>query len=246
MLNGKSRLVAILLLSACGAARAQNAAPGGAPSAPASQPKAAALAPTPVGLTLVQRYLLMNDINDIDRSRTITPLHLTPDQLKKAIGILDQLTADYERKVSMVTDRLFSPFMGELKDVKARVYGGGTIPKDFDARMKHAMDSFVSIRKQLNLDNIASASNALENILTPSQVAIAANLAKNSPANEGLYSATTSDAQWYHLYVGKVFLSYPRIVPLLQNMLKAQEPAPVKSSSGTDATSTASRPESGK
>ncbi len=219
MLTGKILLVASLMVLGSGTALAQQPTTGGGATQVTSKP---APAPTSVGLTLVQRYLLMNDINDIDRSRNITPLHLTPDQLKRVIAILEQLTADYERKVAMLTDKLFSPFMSDLKTVKTRVYGGGTIPKDFDARLKHAMDTLVADRKQLNLGNIASASNAIANVLTPAQIATAANLAKNSPANEGLYSDSTTQAQWYHLYVGKVFLSYPRIVPLLQAMLKAQ------------------------
>ncbi len=222
MLTGRSLCVALLVVFSTSAAIAQQPAANGGTNQAATKPAPTASSPSPVGLTLVQRFLLMNDINDIDRSRNITPLHLTTDQLRRTIAVLEQLTADYERKVAMLTDKQFSPFMSELKDVKKRVYGGGTIPKDFDARMKHAMDTFVADRKQLNLQNIASASNDIANILTPAQIAAAADIAKNSPANEGMYSDTTTQAQWYHLYVGKVFLSYPRIVPLLQAMLKAQ------------------------
>ncbi len=171
---------------------------------------------------LVRITLIQNDLSDLDRLHSINPLQLTPAELKKLITVLEGIQQRYDSSISAISLDEMNPLYADLKADLKQGLKGKTLSSDLDDKIKKALAVISARRNVMNMQNIADVSKALEDILTKEQIRTAADLEKNVHASNE--NPNTTRAQWFHLWVGEVLLSYSRIIPLLQSMEAAREP----------------------
>jgi hypothetical protein len=210
----RGRRAAALLCAAliCAALALPVRAPGQQPPASASPADAGAQPPADV-------MALLQAVADIDILRLINPLKLAASQLDKLAATIEAAQKTYVDKLAGAAGPPLRKMADEIKATRKKVVAGEPIPADFDARMKAADAAYTKDRDQINLDNFKNLIAKTHAVLSDAQFQTAADLMKKQ--NPDKSSDTTTD-QWYNLYVLRVFVSYPRIVPLLKEMKTAR------------------------
>ena len=166
---------------------------------------------------------LLVDVNDIDYLRPLIPLKLTTGQMDKMAAAITASQAAYEKRLKAIAGPALAKLADSIHDVKQKALKGEPIPPDFDSYTQAAEKQLISSRAKLDQETIVILSATLEDILTPEQVKIAANLDKNAQIRLKKVPATTqkTEAQWFASYVTDAVFTVPRIVPLLKEMRAA-------------------------
>jgi len=165
--------------------------------------------------------LIVADLDDIERLRSLNPLKLQPDQVDKLIAAMKSAQADYDKKVNALGSTVFGPTASEVRDMKKQVLAGNAIPKDFDEKMKKLQADFLKQRDDLNTANIVSVSAAVKAILTDKQVATATKLERDQWDKDHPGGKGATDTQLFNLYCLDIFISGTRTVPLLEEVRAA-------------------------
>ena len=186
--------------------------------AQAKDPKAVSQETPPV---VEATKTLVNELDDIDRLRILNPLKLSSEQLTKLIDFLTKAQADYERKISAIALDPLKEIADEIKKTKKETLAGGSITKEFDAKVKKIQADFTKKKEALWIENIAKSSVECKRILSEEQFAAAAKMEKaeflkSRPEVKG------TDEQMFNQYVVDTFMSYYRIVPLLKEMKQSK------------------------
>ncbi|HZO91468.1 MAG TPA: hypothetical protein VFB38_24310 [Chthonomonadaceae bacterium] len=163
---------------------------------------------------------LFNDLDDINKLSALNPLHLTPEQLDKMIIVVSAAQADYEKKLTALKLASIHSIASEVPEMKRRALAGGAVPKTFLDRVIALSQSFLTRKDRLDADALIGMATQLRGILTPQQVDTAVQLIKEQAPKDGMSTRGAND-KWFNAYVLQVFISYPRIVPLLKEMRAA-------------------------
>jgi hypothetical protein len=197
-------MVSLMALVAMGSARAQQP-----PSQSGAEPPADVAA-------------LFVAIADIDILRLINPVKLTPDQAGKLATTITEAQKTYTKNLADAVGPGLRKLADEINATRKKVVAGEPIPADFDARIKAADAAYQKDRDRINLENFKSLIASTRKILTDRQLGTAAELMrKNNPDKD----PNADPEKWYNAYVLEVFINYPRIVPLLNEIKKALPPA---------------------
>jgi len=165
---------------------------------------------------------LFDDISDIDKLRVLNPLKLTPDQLDRLITAIRKAQDSYNKKLSDAAVPPIKQIAADIKETRRKMLtSGGTVPTDFDTKVKKIQDDFMQRRDEQDVATLKSLSDAIRAILTPEQVDTAASLARKLTAKDGKATLKGEDAKFFNYYVLGTFIVYPRIIPLLEDMKKA-------------------------
>ncbi|HZP82070.1 MAG TPA: hypothetical protein VFB21_10555 [Chthonomonadaceae bacterium] len=190
-------------------------APATAAPGAQSPPPGSNGAPAPAGLELLDM------LDDINKLNALNPLKLTPEQLDQIIAVTTAAEEDYNRKLTALKLDPVRKIAQEIRDTKRRALAGGEITKDFMDRVAAMGEKFLKQRDQLDADALVGLVSKLKTILTPQQVSTATQLIiDQARITPGMRTSGTKD-KWFNAYVLKVFISYPRIVPLLKEMRAA-------------------------
>jgi len=172
------------------------------------------------GLTAKQVLQLFDELNDIDRLRSLNALKLTPDELDKMTAAIASAKETYDKRALSLANVALKSIIDEIRDVKLKALKGGGIPDDFNTRAKKASAGIAADYAKLDAQNLAALAPALHDILTSAQVGTAAKLQRDAAAQDGKSTAGT-DTQWFNQFVLMVIIDYPRIIPLLKEMRTA-------------------------
>ena len=164
---------------------------------------------------------LVVDLDDILTLRAVTPLKLQSEQMDKLVTALTAAHTDYDAKVNALGTSIYGTSATEIRDVKKAALAGGAIPKDFEDRMRKNQTDFLAQRDALNTANIKAVAAACKAVLTDQQVAVATKLERDQWDKDHPTAKDATDAQLYNLYCVDLFISNPRIVPLLKEMRAA-------------------------
>jgi len=171
---------------------------------------------------------LFTDISDIDKLRVLNPLKLTADQLDKIIPIVKKAQTDYNAKLAEAAVPPIRKIASEIKETREKMLATHSgVPKDFDEKVKKLQAEFVKRRKAEDNATLKSLSDSIKAILTKEQVSTASSLARKLTEEDGKPTQKGSDDQFFNLYVLGTIVVYPRIVPLLEDMLKTAESAEI-------------------
>jgi hypothetical protein len=164
---------------------------------------------------------LLDDISDIDKLRVLNPLKLTTDQLDQIIVVVKKHQDDYNKKLADAAVPPIKQIAKEIKETRRKMLAGGTIPKDFDEKVKKQQDDFVKRRNQEDFNTLKGLAEAVKKILNKDQFAKAVTIAKKFLEDQGK-DVKGDDDKFFNYYVLGTLIVYPRIVPLLEDMRAAQ------------------------
>jgi hypothetical protein len=164
---------------------------------------------------------LFDDINDIDKLRVLNPLKLTTDQLDQIIVIVKKAQDDYNKKLADAAVPPIKEIAKEIKETRRKMLAGATIPKDFDEKVKKHQEAFVKRRNQEDFNTLKGLAEAVKKVLTKEQFTKAVSIAKDFLEKQGK-EVKGEDDKFFNYYVLGTLITYPRIVPLLQDMRAAR------------------------
>jgi predicted HicB family RNase H-like nuclease len=165
---------------------------------------------------------LFDDIIDIDKLRVLNPLKLTADQLEKISAAVKSSQKDYDKALADAAVPPIKEISKEIKDVRKSMISGSSIPKDFDDKVKAIQEAFVKKRDTADFNSLKGLSEAIKKILTDEQFAKAADLARKFVEKDSKPNAKNTDDKFFNFYVMQLFMRYPRILPLMEEMKKAK------------------------
>lgn len=165
---------------------------------------------------------LFNDIDDIDKLRVLNPLNLTAEQIEKLVPVIQKAQQDYNKKLADAAVPPIKEIAAQIKATRRRLLAGGEVPADFDERVKKIQADFVARRDKEDAATLKALADAIRGILTPEQVAAAVSEARKALGEQNKPGVKGADDRLFNYYVLQVFITYPRIVPLLQDMREAR------------------------
>jgi CHASE3 domain sensor protein len=87
------------------------------------------------------------------------------------------------------------------------------------------MNGVIPKRQALEEETLKIISADMKKLLTKEQQTLAAKITREEQGKLAKKAQNTgSEEQWFNLYVLRVIMAYPRIVPLLKEMKAVQEP----------------------
>ncbi len=165
---------------------------------------------------------LVDEMKEIDMSRSLNPLKLTASQIDKLIKVVDSAKVEYDRRIEEISAASIGKLADDIHKRHKEAMAGAEASKEWDNKAIKALDDFYAKREAVNTDNILTMTGACGQIFTKEQKAIAVQMEKDAlfklTKNNG---KNTTDAQYFNLYVVDVFISYPRVVPLLTHIKQA-------------------------
>src|SRR5687768_14270016 len=165
---------------------------------------------------------LFDDINDIDKLRVINTLKLTNDQLEQIIAAIKLFQLAYNKTLVDTVLPPLKEITKDIKDTRTKMLKGASMPTDLDEKVKKLQEAFVKKRDTVEYNTLKGMSDTFKKILSASQVAAAVTVAKEATKVEGKPTAKGEDDKFFNLYVLNVFLRYPRIMTLLEDVRKAK------------------------
>ncbi len=165
----------------------------------------------------VEVQALINDISDIDKLRALVPLKLNSDQIQKMIDAMTKAQIDYNQHLIDATVPPIKKLAEEIKEVRRKVLAGGTIPKDFDARVQKIEMDYYDRRASEDTKALKILSDSMRTIFTREQIAKAAAFGKQAGDKLGKNMKGTDD-QFFNYFVQGVLIQYSGIVKLLKDM----------------------------
>lgn len=170
---------------------------------------------------------LFDDIDDIDKLRVIAPLNITPDQVDKIIALLDTTSRSQNVRLSALAVPPIKDLAAEIKAVRAKMLTGGAIPKDFDQKVVKLQAAFVKQKKAEEAKSLVTVTTGIFNLFTKTQISKAVQITRANTMLDGKPTMEGDDNAFFTYYVLNTFMSYPRMIPLLLDIKKAQQPDPV-------------------
>ncbi len=167
---------------------------------------------------------LLTALDDLDVMHVLLPLKLTPEQMDKLATAITNAKTDYDKKATALSSAPLLKMADEIRTTRKKAISGTTIPTDFDDRVKAIQKDVSTKRKDIDTQNILSVSAVCKTILTAEQFGICVKLEKDAYKQLKRYNDQATDAQYFNAYIMDVFISNPRIVPLLKEMKVAQTP----------------------
>lgn len=164
---------------------------------------------------------LFNDITDIDKMRVLNPLKLTAAQLDKLISTIRASQESFNRRLDAAAVPPVRAIAKEIRETRQKLLKGGEIPKDFDEKVRKLHEDFLKKRRAEEENTLKSLAAAIRSILTERQMQQAVSIARKWTEEDGQPTKRGSSEQFFNLYVLGTFITYPRIVPLLEDMRKA-------------------------
>ena len=164
---------------------------------------------------------IFDDINDIDKLRVLNPLKLTAEQVGKLVTLVQDEQKAYNKRLADAAVAPLKPLAKDVKEIRSKLLSGGTIPTDFDEKVKNIQTDFLAKRKKEDAGTVSTLSAGMKQILTKEQVDVAVGLTRNLTKKDGQDTLKGDNDAFFNLYVIGTFITYPRIVPLLQDMQKA-------------------------
>ncbi len=165
---------------------------------------------------------LINSFEDVGELKFITPLKLTPDQLDKLAQGMTTAQATYNAKVA----KILSPYRNladTIRQAKRQALLGK--PTTGEDEVIKTVNTVLPKRQALEEETLKSISSLVEGIFTKEQYSAAVKLTREEQSKLTKQNASKgSDAQWFNLYVLRVIMSYPRIVPILKEIKATTEP----------------------
>lgn len=170
---------------------------------------------------------LFEDIADIDKLRVLNPLKLKADQIDRLISLVRKSQADYDSKLAAAAVPPIRQMASEIKETRRKMLGGAAIPPDLDSKVKKAQEEFVKKRDQQDFATLKSMAEEVTRILTSEQKSKAAGLARDALTKDGKPTAKGDDEKFFNFFVLQVFIKYPRIVPLLEDIKRSSDSASI-------------------
>ena len=164
---------------------------------------------------------LFEDIADIDKLRVLNPLKLTSEQIDKLIQLINKSKRAYDSALAAAAAPPIRSIAKDIKETRRRMLEGASIPTDLDNKVKQLQDSFVKKREDQDVNTLKSMSDEATKILTPSQKSKAVSLARKALSRDNKPAAQGDDDKFFNFYVMSVFIKYPRIIPLLEDMKRS-------------------------
>ncbi|MBM3492935.1 MAG: hypothetical protein FJX72_01235 [Armatimonadetes bacterium] len=157
------------------------------------------------------------DIDDLDKLRLLNPLELKAQQLEKIIPFIKTRQKAYNQRI---TDLAVTPLKAvavEIAETREKLLAGGAIPQTLDDRIKRLQKEFADQRKIEQDKNLKLVADGIRSVLTDKQHKDIVAMARRD-----FRSADGTDQQFYNLWIRETVIAYDRIVPLLEDMLKAR------------------------
>jgi hypothetical protein len=172
--------------------------------------------------------IVVGHVSDIESLRAINPLNLTADQVGRIEEAVRKATENHMKKITAAAAPLQA--MGpEIRDLRTRLLKGGEVPEDFDKKGAKIQEAFIVKRDAEKNRTLKSLSDAIRAVLTPEQVSKVIAVSKKLTKRDGKPTMQGSDDQFFNFFVQAVFIDYPAILPLLDEVKKARsEGAAVK------------------
>ena len=190
---------------------------------------AACLFPTSVNRAYAQSELvppelitLYDHINDIDKLRVINALKLSGDQLDQIIAAIKVYQVAYNKTLVDTVMPPLKEIAPDIKETRTKMLKGAPIPTDLDEKVKKLQDAYVKKRDTVEYNTLKGMAETFKKILSASQFTTAAGLAKKATEVEGKPTVKGEEDKFFNLFVLNVFLRYPRIMTLLEDIRKAK------------------------
>lgn len=164
---------------------------------------------------------IFDDINDIDKLRVLNPLKLTAEQVGKLVTLVQDEQKAYNKRLADAAVAPLKPLAKDVKEIRKKLLSGGTIPTDFDEKVKNIQSDFLAKRKKEDAATVAALSAGIKQIFTKEQVDVAVGLTRNLTKKDGQDTLKGDNDAFFNFYVIGTFITYPRIIPVLQDIQKA-------------------------
>ncbi len=171
----------------------------------------------------VEIRTLMFEVQDIKALSFLNPIKLSASQIDKLIPTISLAQKRYNTKLAGASAAPVQRIAQEIKETKAAMLAGAAIPEEFDAKVKRIQERWKQQRDKEDLTALKSLTIAVKSILTKKQFALAAQLARKLEPKTKSGSTADGEVKLFNLYVLKVIIQYPRIVPLLAEIKKTRE-----------------------
>ena len=165
---------------------------------------------------------LFDDVIDIDKLRVLNPLKLTGEQIDKITAAIKTSQKDYDKALADAAVPPIKELAKDIKDVRKKMLAGAPIPKDFDDKVKGIQDAFVKKRDTADYNSLKSLSEIVKKVFTDEQFKKAAEISRKFVEKDSTPNTKNTDDKFFNFYVMQIFIRYPRIVPLLEEMKKAK------------------------
>ena len=159
-------------------------------------------------------------LDDIGELRGLNPLKLTADELDKMSVIIADAQTDYNKKLAANAAPILRKASDAILAAKKKALAGTAL--GYDETMTKVLTDVEARRKETENATLKSLSDKLQTVLTESQVQTAAKIMKDELIKMNGSAGKGTDAQFFNLYVLRVVMGYPRIVPLLKEMRTAK------------------------
>lgn len=158
-------------------------------------------------------------ISDIDCLSWLNPLKLTPEQMDRITEGMLTAQADYDKQVRTMGDGLYSKVAPEVRSTKQRMLGGADLTDGFKQTMDKLQQDFFARRDKIDVKMLERVSGVVMEALTPKQREVASKLGREAFQRISKKpDAKGTESQHFNFYILKVFITYPRIVPLMQEI----------------------------
>lgn len=168
---------------------------------------------------------LLDELDDIDVGRYVTPLKLSAEQIDKVTAAISDTNSQYDKKIADLRATSLDKLANEIHKRHKEMVAGAPASKDFDDKVKTMFAEFNSQREKVYSDGLVALTTACGKILTADQKKISAQMEKDMFAKLGKkMNASNTDDQYVNQYVVDVFINNHRILPLLK-AIKDVKPA---------------------
>lgn len=176
---------------------------------------------------------IMDDWADLGTLRVLTPLKLTPAQIDKLIAIIGETEVEHNQKMVNVFTASLQKIAPDIRAAKKKALAGEDVPAELADRLKKGMEAHLDAvgqkkQEELTMSTLKTFSPKVKALFNAAQVKTAAKLAQEEQEKIAKGSNGT-ETQWFNYYVQRVFMGYPRIVPLLKEL----KGAPTSTTEGT-------------
>ena len=122
---------------------------------------------------------LLDELDDIDVVRYITPLKLTGEEIDKLSTAITDTNAQFDKKLADLRLATVGKMADEIHKRHKDTVAGGPSSKDFDDKVKAAMVEFYSQREKVYAESLLAIATTCGKILTADQKKMAAQLEKD-------------------------------------------------------------------